>query len=172
MSSKSFSYLVSVSHGSLVNPSTPTFPNIHLTKTMTIYLLFGKSLKKGCNDLYFHPFNFNLSSKTFSYLTSFSCRGWVNPSTPTFGNIDLTEIIIDLHVAWKFNSVKNGWNNVYLHSKPFKITLKPNSYLTSITHRGLVIPPTPTFCNIDGTQTTAYWFSQKYSLIVETLLEI
>ena len=37
------------------------------------------------------------------YLTSLSRRGPVNPSTQTFGNINLTETMTNLIVAWKFN---------------------------------------------------------------------
>ena len=48
-----------------------------------------------------------------------------------------------------------------MYSKRFIITLKPNSYLASITSHALVIPPTPTFCNIDVKQTMAYSCSQK-----------
>ena len=35
--------------------------------------------------------------------TSLSCRGPVNPSTPTFGYINLTESITNLIAVWKFN---------------------------------------------------------------------
>ena len=44
-------------------------------------------------------------------------------------------------------SLKNGFNNLYLHNKLFKITLKPSSYLTSIFCRGLVNPSTLAFPN-------------------------
>ena len=96
MSWKLFSYLVSVSRRDPVNPSIPTFPNISLTKKWPIYLLFGKSLKKGCNNLYFHPFTFNMNYKSFSYLTPLSYRGPVIPSTLVFGNISQTKTMIDL----------------------------------------------------------------------------
>ena len=53
--------------------------------------MFQKSLKKGCNNLYFHLHNFYERHKPLSFLTSLSRRGPVNPSTQTFGNINLTE---------------------------------------------------------------------------------
>ena len=102
-------------------------------------------------------FFFFFLSNTFSYLTSFSRPGHVNPSTPTFGNINLTETIYLL----LGNSVKYGCNNIYFYPKPFKIKSKPNSYLTSVTRRGLVIPPAITFPNIDVTQAMAYGYSKK-----------
>ena len=46
-------------------------------------------------------------------------------------------------------SLKNGCNNLYLYNKLFKITLKPNSYLTSIFCHGLVNPSTLTVPNIN-----------------------
>ena len=66
-----------------VNLSIPTFPNINLTKTITTHLLFGKSLKNDCNKFYFHPFTFNMSCKSFSYLKSLSRRSpgkFINPN--------------------------------------------------------------------------------------------
>ena len=48
-------------------------------------------LKSGSSNLYFHPDTFNKRQKRSSYLTSFSPRGPVNPSTPTFRNINLKE---------------------------------------------------------------------------------
>lgn len=58
-------------------------------------------LKSGSSNLYFHPDTFNKRQKRSSYLTSFSPRGPVNPSTPTFRNINLKET--NLIVAWKLN---------------------------------------------------------------------
>ena len=46
-------------------------------------------------------------------------------------------------------SLKNGCNNFYLRNRLFKITLKPNSYLTSFFCHGLVNPSTLTFPNIN-----------------------
>ena len=102
-------------------------------------------------------FFFFFLRNTFSYLTSLSCPGHVNLSSPTFGNINLTETIYLL----LGNSVKYGCNIIFFHPKLFKITSKPNSYLTSVTRRGLVIPPTVTFPNIDVTQAMAYGYSKK-----------
>ena len=61
------------------------------------------SLKNGCNNLYFHPYNIHKRYKLFSYPMSLFRRGPVNPSTPTFGNINLTETITNLIVALTFN---------------------------------------------------------------------
>ena len=47
-----------------------------------------------------------LANSLDSYLMSISRRGPVNPSTPTFGNNNLTETITNLIVAWKFNQKK------------------------------------------------------------------
>ena len=44
-----------------------------------------------------------MSYESFSYLTLLSRCGPVNPSTPVLGNIDLTETMINLLVAWKFD---------------------------------------------------------------------
>ena len=98
---KSLSYLTSLSHRSLVNTSTHTFPNTNLTKTinnlpippilspipilqkqLTIYLFFQMPLKNGCNNLYFHPYTFDERQESLSYRTSFYHRCPVNPSTP------------------------------------------------------------------------------------------
>ena len=43
---------------------------------------------------------------------------------------------------------KNYCNNIYLQLKPFKITLKPNSYLTSVFRRDPENPLIPFFRNI------------------------
>ena len=69
-----------------------------LQKRWQIYFLFGKSLKKGCNYLYFHSFTFNMSYKLFSFLMVLHCCVHINSPTPTFGNINLTEKVIDLIV--------------------------------------------------------------------------
>ena len=61
------------------------------------------SPKYGCNNLCYHLFNLPKGEKMFSYLASLSHCGSVNPSTPTFGKINLTETMIKLIVAWKFS---------------------------------------------------------------------
>ena len=61
------------------------------------------SLKNGCNNLYFHPYSFNKTQKSFSYLTSLSRGDLLNQSTPTFRNINLTETITNLSISWEFN---------------------------------------------------------------------
>ena len=47
----------------------------------------------------------------------------------------------------------NGYNNLYLYNKLFKITLKPNSYLASIFCPDLVNSSTLTFPNINFKKT-------------------
>ena len=47
----------------------------------------------------------------------------------------------------------NGYNNLYLYNKLFKITLKPNSYPASIFCGGLVNSSTLTFPNINFKKT-------------------
>ena len=95
-------YFTSLSRRSPVNTSTPNFSNFNLKKTqLRFYLLFPVSLKYGCNNLCFHPFNIDNGQYLFSLLTSLSRRDLVNPSTSTFGNINLTESITNLIVAWK-----------------------------------------------------------------------
>ena len=96
-------YNILISCRGSVNPSTPTFPNMNLAKKLRIYLLFRKSLKIGCNNLYIHTYTFDGRWESFSYLTSLSRRGPVNPSTPIFLNINLRETITNLIAAWKFN---------------------------------------------------------------------
>ena len=56
---KSDSYLMLISRRGPVTPSTPTFPNTNNNKQLKIYLLFQKSQKNGCNNLYYHPYSFN-----------------------------------------------------------------------------------------------------------------
>ena len=51
------------------------------------------------------------------------------------------------------NSLKNDCNNLYLHFKSFKITLKLNSYLMSISRCNPVNWSTPTFPNTNLTKT-------------------
>ena len=51
------------------------------------------------------------------------------------------------------NSFKNDCNNLYLHFKIFKITLKLNSYLMSISLCNPVNSSTPTFPNTNLTKT-------------------
>ena len=67
------------------------------------------------------------------------------------------------------NPIKNCRNNFYLHPKSFKtkhisgfsFTLWPGISVVAQYICGMVIQPMPTFCNIDMTQTMAYWCLQK-----------
>ena len=97
------SYLASIFRRGPVNPSTPSFPNINLTKTMTNLLIVWKMTEKGYNNLYLLTKVFHKSSKSNSYLMPISRRGPVNLSTPTFDNISLTEAMTNLLVVWKFD---------------------------------------------------------------------
>ena len=100
---KLFSYLTSLSRRSPVNRSPPIFPISIVQGQLQIYLLFQMSPKNGCNNLYYHPFSLSKGNKLFSYLTSFSRRGPVNPSTPNFPNINLTRTITNLLVVSNVN---------------------------------------------------------------------
>ena len=57
-SSKSNLFLMPISRRDLVNSLTLPFPISFLQKQWKIYLLFGKSLKNGYNNLYLHPKSF------------------------------------------------------------------------------------------------------------------
>ena len=96
-------YPKSVSRRGLVNPLSPTFPNINLTQAIAKLLAVWKITQKWLQNLYFYRYNFNISYKSFFYLTSLSRRDPANPSTPTFYKIHLTETMLNLLAAWKFN---------------------------------------------------------------------
>ena len=68
---------------------------------MTHLLLLGNLVKNGFKNLYFHPKHFKSPFKSNSYLISVSHPGPVNPSTPTFPNINLTKTMRNLLVAGK-----------------------------------------------------------------------
>ena len=53
-----------------------------------------------------------------------------------------------------WNLIKSDCNNLYLHNKSFKTTLKSNSHLTSIFRCGPVNSSSPTFPNINLIKTT------------------
>ena len=84
-------------------------------------------------NLYPHSKTYIMGLKRNSYLMSLSRRDLVNPSSPTFANINLTETMTNVIVAWKSN--QDGCKNLYLHPKSFKITFKSNSYPMSISRR-------------------------------------
>ena len=73
------SYLMSIFRRSPVNPSTRTFPNINLTKTIKNLLGVSKIIENSCNNFYFHLYTIDMSYKSFSYLTSSSVKS-VNPN--------------------------------------------------------------------------------------------
>ena len=95
---------MSVSRRDPVNPSTLPFPISILQKQRQNYLLFGKSLKNDCNNLYFNPYTFDMSYKSLSYLTSLYRGRQVNPSAPTLGNINLTVTMIKLTCCLEIQS--------------------------------------------------------------------
>ena len=105
-------------------------------------------IKNGWTDLFFHLKPFKITLKPNWYLTSVLCHDLLNLSSPTFGNINLTKS--NLLIAWKLN--EKWLKYLCFHPNPFKITLKPNSYLTSVLCRGPVNLLTPTFPNINLTQ--------------------
>ena len=122
------SYLMSIFHRGLVNLSTLTFPISILQKELEIYLLFQKSLKNSCKiSFFFYPYTFDMSYKSFSYLTPFSRRGPVNLLTP-FSAIAIPQR------QWQIKSllgnlIKNYCDNLYFHPRLSKFFFKPNSYL-------------------------------------------
>ena len=136
---------------SRVTLSNPSFQILILKKQLEIYLLFQKSLKKGGDNFYFHLHTFDESKKSFSCLESHSCHGLVNPSTPTFGNISLTETMSVMFLLLG-NSLKNDCKNLYLYSKPFKLTFQSSSHLASVSWCCLVTLSTHTFPNINLTK--------------------
>ena len=108
--------------------------------------MLGNSVKNGRKNLYLHPKPFNTIFKSYWYLMSLSCRGPINPSTPTFP-ISIWQKQLEIYLLFQMSRI-NGYNNLYLYNKLFKITLKPNSYLASIFCQGLVNSSTLTFPNI------------------------
>ena len=121
---------------------SPLFPVSILQKQRQIYLLFQKSLKNDCSNLYFHLYNFNMSYKFFAYLMSLSRRGPVNQSTPIWQKQRQIYLLLG-------NSVRNGNKNPFLLPKHFQFFFKANSCLMSISRLGRVNPSAPTFPNIN-----------------------
>ena len=64
------------------------------------------SPRNGWNNLYHHPFSLSKGHKLFSYLTSLSLRGPVNPLTVNFPNINLTRTITNLPIV---SNVTKKW---------------------------------------------------------------
>ena len=79
---------------------------------MVNFLVVWKITEKWLQNLYFHRYDFNMIYKLFSYLASLS-RKPGKSVTPTFGNINLTETMLNLLVAWKFNQ---KWRKKFLLS--------------------------------------------------------
>ena len=112
-------------------------------------MFFQKWLKNGCNNLYFHPYIFDISNKLFSYLTSFSRCNPVNPST------QLLSISV-WQKQWQIYMLLGNFIKrtpiISIGTLNPKLTFKPNSYLSSIFRRGPVDPLNLTFSNINLTK--------------------
>ena len=121
------SYLMSICHCWLVNLSKPIFLNSDLTKN-EIYFLFQKSMKNGCNNLYFYPYTFDMNHKSFFIWHHFPimARKVLKPQ--------LLAILI-WQKQWQIylllgNLIRNNRIYLFLYPKLLKIILKSNSYLT------------------------------------------
>ena len=99
MSKKSNLYLTPFNSCSPVNPSTPTFTNINLTKPIKSFLDARKITQKWLNIICFHPETFIISSKSNLYMTSISSCGPVISSTSILPNINPTKTTTNLFVA-------------------------------------------------------------------------
>ena len=152
-----FFYLTSLSCRDPVNPSSPIFGIINVTETSTNSVVAWKFNQIDCKKLYLHCKVFKTIFKPVSHLMSISHRGPVNPSTPAYGNINLTETMR--------NPIKNGYKNLYLHPKVFKNTFKPNSHLPLHFLGGLGSLSSPTFPNINLTKTMTNLFVWKIKLV-------
>ena len=145
---------MSIFRRSPVNPSTRTFPNINLTKTIKNLLGVSKIIENSCNNFYFHLYTIDMSYKSFSYLTSSSVKS-VNPNFRQYQP-----------------DTKNGKFNCCLEIQPemaAKISISTvnlvksssNPLLMSISRRGPVYLSTPTFSNIILTKTIKNLLFQK-----------
>ena len=79
--------------------------------------MLGYSIKNGCKYLYFHPKHFKITFKSNSHLMSISRVGLVNPSIPTFPNLNLTKTLTNLLVAWKFT--EKDYHNLFFFLRSF-----------------------------------------------------
>ena len=74
---------------------------------MILFQAFAHSnplLKKdSIKNLNLNAMTYKVTLKRNSYLTSLSHPGAINPSTPTFDNMSLTETMTNLLAAWQFN---------------------------------------------------------------------
>ena len=100
---KSFFHLTSVSRRGPVNTSTPIFPNINLKKTITNLSVVSNVAEIWLQQSLLPAYNLPKRQKLLCYQTTLSGRGPVNPSIPTFGNINLTETMTNLVAALKFS---------------------------------------------------------------------
>ena len=141
---------MSLSSGGSVNPSTPTFGNINLPGETVNLISVENSVSNGWNNLYLHPKPFKSMFKPNSYLMSIRCPGLVNPSVPTFLNINLTKTIRNLLLASK---ITKKWLQESIFPPLYLYELEIISYVASLSRRGPVNMSAPTFYNINLTET-------------------
>ena len=113
---------------------------------------------------YFLIFFFLFSYDLFSYLVSISHGGSINPSIPTFLNVNLTKTMKILLVVLKVT--KDGCNNLYFHPYTVGMSYKSFSYLTPLSRHDPVNESTSIFRNINLTEAIAnllfaWKFNQK-----------
>ena len=72
--------------------------------------------KHGCNDLYYHPFNFPKGSKLFSYLTSLSRHGPIIHQ-PQLLATSILQKQLEIYLLFQF-SRKNACNDLF---HPYKL---------------------------------------------------
>ena len=77
-------------------PVNPNFWRINLAETIANLLFLGNSIRNDCKNLYLHPKSFKTIITLNPHLMPISCRISVNPSTPTFPNINLARAIRNL----------------------------------------------------------------------------
>ena len=131
--------------------------------------MLGNPIKNGCKNLYLFPKPYRITFILKSYVMSSSCCGPVNPSTPTFPNINFTKATRNLLFISK---ITKKWLQESLFPLLFlwydlEIIFKSFSYLTSLYCRDPVNPSTPAFGNIYIIETTinlivACKFHQKW----------
>ena len=147
------SYKMPVFLRSFLNLTTPTFPNINFTKKVKNLLIVLKIIEKCCNIVYLLPIRFSIEVQDQVHTW---CRFSKSPSKSVSSNF------------WQYHPDRNNYKftccleiqskwlkNLCLHPKFFKISLKPNSYLTLVSRRCPVSPSTLTFPNIILTQAIA-----------------
>ena len=103
-----------------------------------------------------------------SYLEYISRCGTVKLPTPTFANNNVTQIMINFLAVGKITQ-RNGCNDLYLLLKATIMGLKSSLYLMSISRRDLIYLSTPTFLNINLTQTISNLLTPNLSKMAEIM---